>query len=63
MTSNLNADDIYRSIDLGENTAWNCVNRRNVNELITIAIKNGNRSLELKLNVFIKLITAPQFQH
>ena len=63
MTSHLNADDIYRSINAGENAAWKCINRKNVNELITIATKNGNRSLELKLNVFIKLITAPEFLH
>lgn len=63
MTSHLNADDIYRSINVGENAAWKCINRKNVNELITIATKNGNRSLELKLNIFIKLITAPEFLH
>jgi hypothetical protein len=60
MSNNFVINDIYQSLDAGENSVWAYVNRRNVDELISLASKRHNKALELKFNVFLKMLNTQQ---
>lgn len=49
MTENIDAREIYKLLEENERLGWVHVNRRNVDELITIAMEKQNGQLELKL--------------
>lgn len=52
MTENLDARVIYKLLEENENLGWGHVNRRNVDELITIAMEKQNNQLEFKLRAW-----------
>lgn len=56
MTYNQNTLEIYKSLNNGDNKGWAFVNRKNIDELKMIASKLQDKALELKFNLFIRMI-------
>jgi hypothetical protein len=56
MTYNQNTLEIYKSLNNDDNKGWEFVNRKNIDELKMIASKLQDKALELKFNLFIRMI-------